>query len=67
MTLIDCTIGDKPFNSAIYSATSVLGVSKAFNETVLDVYIDAVRYSPIIASVVTVVRMLVLYKAYKRH
>lgn len=67
MALIDRSTRDRPYDSAIYSAVSMLGVSQNYNDKTRDFYLDVVSYSPIISSVVIVVKMLVIYTTYLAH
>lgn len=67
MVLIDRSTKDRPNDSAMYCAVGMLGVSQNYNDETRDFYLGAAAYSPVIGSVVTVVKMLVIHTAYLAH
>ncbi|KAK4170629.1 hypothetical protein QBC36DRAFT_226075, partial [Triangularia setosa] len=57
ITLLDHAIGDNEFQNALYSGLAVLGIDVAHG------WRSALVYTPRLSAIVTVARMLVLYKA----
>ncbi|WP_221036122.1 helicase-related protein [Mycobacterium kansasii] len=67
MALIDRSTKDRPHDSTMYCAVAILGVSQNYNDETKDFYLGAAAYSPVISSVVTVVKILIIYTAYLAH
>ncbi|TKX25858.1 helicase conserved C-terminal domain-containing protein [Elsinoe australis] len=63
ISMIDRPFGDVQFDSAMVSAVSMLGIRSGLDVPEENFYLDAMNFSPIAASVVTVARMLVVHKA----
>lgn len=57
ITLLDHAIGDNEFQNALYSGLAVLGIDVAHG------WRSAWVYTPRLSAIVTVARMLVLYRA----
>ncbi|KAK4117986.1 hypothetical protein N657DRAFT_638369, partial [Parathielavia appendiculata] len=57
IALLDHDIGDNEFRNALYSGLAVLGIQPGHG------WRSALVYTPVLSAIVTVARMLVLYKA----
>ncbi|KAL2015345.1 hypothetical protein VTK56DRAFT_5777 [Thermocarpiscus australiensis] len=57
IALLDHDIGDNEYQNALYSGLAVLGIQAEYG------WRSALVYTPVLSAIVTVARMLVLYKA----